>query len=88
MSKDYQRIYAEIHSSNSVDWLGALKLCAAKYGNVISRKTYMEYLPEGVSVDRVRYTLSKLETLNVLKREGVGKGTKYRVVKMPDYIDL
>ena len=88
MSKDYQRIYAEIHSSNSVDWLGALKLCAAKYGNVISRKTYMEYLPEEVSVDRVRYMLSKLEILNVLKREGVGKGTKYRVVKMPDYIDL
>ena len=88
MPKDYQNIFAEIHSTKSIDWLGALKLCAAKYENIITRKTYMEFLPEWVSVDRVRYTLSKLETLDVLKREGIGKGTKYKVIKLRDDIEL
>lgn len=49
---------------------------------------YMEYLPEWVSVDKVRYTLMKLETLNALKREGIGKGTKYYVVSIPENVDL
>lgn len=88
MSKDYQRIYSEIHSTKNVDWLGALKYCATKYNNEITRKTYMEFLPAWVSVDRVRYILSKFEMLDVLKRTGVGKGTKYTVIKIPDYIDL
>ena len=88
MSKDYQNIFAEIHSTKSIDWLGTLKLCAAKYENIITRKTYMEFLPEWVSVDRVRYTLSKLETLGVLKREGIGKGTKYKVINLRDDIEL
>lgn len=88
MSKAYQNIYSEIHSIKSVDWFGALKACAIKYNDVITRKTYMELLPDKVSVDRVRYILAKLESMQVLKREGVGKGTKYKVIKMPDHIEL
>ena len=41
-----------------------------------------------VSVDKVRYSLSKLESLKVLKREGTGKGTKYYIVSIPENIDL
>lgn len=88
MSKEYQRIYTEIHSVKAIDWLGALKSCAAKYGNEITRKTYMEFLPEWVSLDRVRYMLSKLESTEVLKREGSGKATKYTIIKIPDNINL
>lgn len=88
MSKDYQRIYSEIHSTKSVNWLSALKACASKYDGIITRKTYMEFLPGWISVDKVRYSLSKLESLNVLKREGTGKGTKYYVVSIPENIDL
>lgn len=55
---------------------------------LITRKSYMKYLPEWVSVDKVRYTLMKLETLKVLKREGVGKGTKYYVVSIPENVDF
>lgn len=88
MSKEYQSIFSEIHSIKNVDWVGALKSCAAKYKNEITRKTYMEYLPDWVSVDRVRYVLSKLEAKEILKRDGVGKGTKYTVIKIPDSFDL
>ncbi len=88
MSKDYQRIYSEIHSTKSVNWLSALKACASKYDGIITRKTYMEFLPGWISVDKVRYSLSKLESFNVLKREGTGKGTKYYVVSIPENIDL
>ena len=88
MSKDYLRIYSEIHSTKSVNWLSALKACAAKYDGIITRKTYMEFLPGWISVDKVRYSLSKLESFNVLKREGTGKGTKYYVVSIPENIDL
>lgn len=48
----------------------------------------MEFLPQRMSVDRVRYILTKLETKNVLRREGIGKGTKYMVVKIPKHIEL
>ena len=88
MSKEYQRIYTEIHSVKAIDWLGALKSCASKYSNEITRKTYMEFLPEWVSLDRVRYMLSKLESTEVLKREGSGKATKYTIIKIPDNINL
>lgn len=88
MSKDYQRIYSEIHSTKSVNWISALKACAARYDGIITRKTYMEFLPDWVSVDKVRYSLSKLESLKVLKREGTGKGTKYYIVSIPENIDL
>lgn len=88
MSKEYQRIYSEIHSTKSVDWIGALKLCSQNYKDVITRKTYMGFLPEWVSVDRVRYVLSKLESYGVLKREGSGKGTKYKVINVRDDIEL
>ena len=88
MAKGYQNIYAEIHSTKNVNWLGALKSCAAAYNNVITRKTYMEFLPDWISVDRVRYVLSKLETMDILKREGIGKGTKYMVIKLKDDIEL
>lgn len=80
MSKEYQSIYSEIHSTKNIDWIGALNACAVKYNYVITRKTFMEFLPEGISVDRVRYFLSKLETQGVLKREGTGKGTRYKVI--------
>lgn len=88
MVKGYQNIYAEIHSTKNVNWLGALKSCAAANNNVITRKTFMEFLPVWVSVDRVRYVLSKLETRGALKREGIGKGTKYLVIKLMDDIEL
>ena len=88
MSKEYQRIYTEIHSVKAIDWLGALKSCASKYSNEITRKTYMEFLPEWVSLDRVRYMLSKLESTEILKREGSGKATKYTIIKIPDNINL
>ena len=58
------------------------------YYYVLTRKTYMEFLPKWLSIDQVRYTISKLETMGVLEREGVGKGTKYRIIKMPDQIDI
>ena len=88
MSKDYQSIYSEIHSTKSVNWIGALKACAAKYDGMITRKTYMEFLPDWISVDKVRYSLSKLEAMNALKREGTGKGTKYYVISIPESIDI
>lgn len=88
MSKDYQRIYSEIHSTKSVNWIGALKACATKYDGIITRKTYMDFLPDWISVDKVRYSLSKLESLKVLRREGIGKGTKYYVISIPEVIDL
>jgi ATP-dependent DNA helicase RecG len=88
MSKGYQIIYAEIHSTKNVNWLGALKSCATAYNNVITRKTFMEFLPAWVSVDRVRYVLSKLEIMGVLKREGIGKGTKYMVIQLGDDIEI
>ena len=88
MGRGYQSIYSEIHSIKNIDWIGALKSCASKYNDVITRKTYMEFLPDWVSVDRVRYILSKLENSEVLKREGIGKGTKYRVIMLRDDIEL
>lgn len=88
MSKDYQSIYSEIHSTKSVNWIGALKACAAKYDGMVTRKTYMEFLPDWISVDKVRYSLSKLEAMNALKREGTGKGTKYYVISIPEIIDI
>ena len=88
MSRDYQAIHSEILSTRSINWIGALKACAANNDGVITRKLYMEYLPEWVSVDKVRYTLMKLETLKALKREGIGKGTKYYVVSIPENVEL
>ena len=88
MSRDYQAIHSEILSTRSINWIGALKACAANNDGVITRKSYMEYLPEWVSVDKVRYTLMKLETLKALKREGIGKGTKYYVVSIPENVEL
>lgn len=88
MSRDYQAIHSEILSTRSINWIGALKACAANNDGVITRKSYMKYLPEWVSVDKVRYTLMKLETLKALKREGIGKGTKYYVVSIPENVEL
>lgn len=48
----------------------------------------MEFLPEGISSDKVSYNLSKLEAMGILKREGVRKATKYYVVNLPDNILL
>ena len=39
-------------------------------------------------VNGVRYILSKLEASEVLRREGTGKGTKYRVIKLRDDIEM
>lgn len=88
MPREYQNIYSEIYSTKNINWIGVLKTCAAKGNDIITRKTYMEDLPEWVSVDRVRYILSKLETMGVLRREGTGKGTRYHVVRIPDEIEL
>ena len=88
MSKDYQAIHSEILSTRSINWIGALKACAANNDGIITRKSYMEFLPDWVSVDKVRYTLMKLEALKALKREGIGKGTKYYVVSIPENVDF
>ena len=48
----------------------------------------MDYLPDWLSIDKVRYSLTKLESMGVLKREGTGKGTKYQIVKLPEEIEL
>lgn len=87
MSKQYQKIYSEIYSSKNINWIGALKACSMNH-EVITRRIYMEYLPQWVSVDKVRYVLSKLESMGVIIREGSRKGTKYHVVRIPDYIEL
>lgn len=87
MSKDYQNIYSEIHSAKSINWLMALKTCATNNNGIITRRLYMEHLPKWVSVDKVRYTLAKLESMGVLERMGVGKGTKYKVKNIPDHIE-
>ncbi len=86
--REYQTIVAEIQSAKSIHWIEALKACAAKYGDIITRKTYMEFLPEGISSDKVSYNLSKLETMGILKREGLRKATKYFVVNLPDDLEL
>lgn len=48
----------------------------------------MDYLPDWLSIDKVRYSLTKLESMGGLKREGTGKGTKYQIVKLPEEIEL
>ena len=88
LSKNYHNIVSEIYSVKSVDWLGALKACAAQNKGFITRRTYMDYLPDWLSTDKVRYSLTKLESMGVLKREGTGKGTKYQIVKLPEEIEL
>ena len=88
MNKGYQSIYSEIYSTKSVNWIGALKACAIKYEGIITRKTYMEFLPDWISIDKVRYSLSKLESMAVIKRIGIGKGTKYNVVSIPESLEL
>lgn len=47
----------------------------------MSRRQYSEALPDFLSVDQVRYALSKFEAQGLISREGVGKGTKYRKLK-------
>ena len=31
MAKEYQSFYSEIHSAKNINWIGAMKSCAAKY---------------------------------------------------------
>lgn len=88
MPKNYKSIVAEIHSTKSVNWIEALKECAAKYNDIITRRTYMEFLPEGISSDKVSYNLSKMESMGILRREGARKATKYHVIKLPDFFEL
>jgi len=87
MPKKYIEIYNEIYSTQDIDWVGALMACAADQG-FITRKTYMDYLPSKVSSDKVRYALSKMETLGWIVREGKGKGTKYLIANIPDNAEL
>lgn len=88
LSKSYQNIVNEIRSIRNVDWIEALRECAAKYNGIITRRTYMEFLPEGISSDKVSYNLSKMEMMGILKKEGVRKATKYHVVKLPDILGM
>lgn len=39
-------------------------------------------------IRRSRTILSKLENMEALKREDTGKGTKYKVIKMKNDIEL
>lgn len=48
----------------------------------------MEFLPEGISSDKVSYNLSKMESMGILRREGARKATKYHVIKLPDFFEL
>ena len=52
-----------------------------KKSSLISRKQYSAALPDFLSVDQVRYALSKFEAQGLIEREGIGKGTKYRKLK-------
>lgn len=88
MPKSYQSIVAEIYSARNIDWISALQSCAAQNNGIITRRTYMDFLPDWVSTDKVRYSLTKLELMGIIKREGIGKGTKYKVIKWPDNLEL
>ena len=80
LAKEYYAIEQEIHNVNDVDWLGILDGCFKK-SSLISRKQYSAALPDFLSVDQVRYALSKFEAQGMIEREGIGKGTKYRKLK-------
>ncbi len=86
--KAYEAIVSDIYSARSVDWIGALRACATKNKGIITRRTYMDYLPDWLSTDKIRYSLAKLESMGVLMREGIGKGTKYHVIYFPERIEL
>lgn len=88
LPKSYQNIAAEIRSIKNVDWIEALRECAVKYNGIITRRTYMEFLPKGISSDKVSYNLSKMEVMGILKKEGVRKATKYHVVKLPELFEM
>lgn len=80
LSKEYYTIEQELHNVNDVDWLGVLDGCFRK-SVLVSRKQYSEALPDFLSVDQVRYALSKFEAQGLIQREGIGKGTKYKKLK-------
>lgn len=80
LSKEYYAIEQEIHNVDDVNWLGVLDGCFRK-SDLVSRRQYSEALPDFLSVDQVRYALSKFEAQGLISREGVGKGTKYRRLK-------
>lgn len=88
LPKSYQNIAAEIRSIKNVDWIEALRECAVKYNGIITRRTYMEFLPKGISSDKVSYNLSKMEVMGILKKEGVRKATKYHIVKLPELFEM
>lgn len=80
LSKEFSEIEHEIRNTTEIDWIGILDDCFKK-SLLVSRKQYSEALPDYLSVDQVRYMLSKFESQGLIKREGIGKGTKYRKIK-------
>ena len=55
---------------------------------LLNKSLSTHVLPDWLSTDKVRYSLTKLESMGGLKREGTGKGTKYQIVKLPEEIEL
>jgi len=80
LSKEYYAIEQEIHNIDDVNFTGILDACFKK-SELVSRKQFSDALPDFLTVDQVRYALTKLEVQGKIKREGVGKGTKYRKIK-------
>lgn len=80
LSKEYYAIKQKFNNIDEVDWVGILDSCFKK-SELVSRKQYSDALPDFLTVDQVRYTLAKLENQGKIKREGTGKGTKYRKIK-------
>ncbi len=85
LSNAYKDIEREVHNVKSIDWLGILDNCFSR-SRYVTRKQYSSFLPNSLSIDQVRYALSKFEELGLIRREGSGRGTKY--VKIRDFNEL
>lgn len=79
LSKEFYAISKDLNGEKNIDWLGVLNECF-KTTALISRSQYSKALPEYISIDQVRYALSKFEEQGLIKKEGRGKGTKYRKI--------
>lgn len=73
---DYEKI---ITNQETAAWKEALKKCFAN-SEYMTRKQLSEALSNSISVNQLRYLLQRLEDSNTIKREGMGKGTRYILV--------
>ena len=76
----YAKIVKEYTNVDNADIIGAIRECFAM-SEKVSRQQIMERLPEGVTVDQVKYVLKKLEDKEIINRGGKGKrDSKYVLV--------